>query len=113
MILSVLKTIGAIGTIVTGLVSLVRPNAVTGFVGLQPDGPRGLSEIRGVLGGLFIGSGAAALLLNQPGAPAVLGFAYLGTAAGRLISMVIDNAFDRSNWISLVWEVFFGVVFIL
>jgi len=113
MILSVLKTVGAIGTIITGLISLVRPNAVTGFVGLKPDGPRGLSEIRGVLGGLFIGSGAAALFLNTPGAPAVLGWAYLGTAAGRLLSMVVDKAFDRSNWISLAWEVFFGIIFVL
>jgi len=113
MILSILKTIGAIGTVITGVISLVSPKSVTGFVGLQPDGPRGLSEIRAVLGGLFIGSGAAALLLNDPVAPKVLGIAYLGTAAGRLLSMAIDRAFDNSNWISLAWEVFFGVVLVL
>jgi hypothetical protein len=66
-----------------------------------------------VLGGLFIGLGCAALLLPDRGAAQAAGLAYLGTAAGRLLSIVIDNSRDRSNWISLVWEVFFGIVLVL
>lgn len=113
MVLNALKIIGALGTIVTGLISLFRPLSVTGFTGLRPDGARGLSEIRAVLGGLFIGSGLAVLLLNEPGAAKTLGFAYLGTGLARLFSIFMDDARDRSNWLSLAWELFFGIVFIL
>ncbi len=111
--LNVLKTVGAVGTIITGFISLVRPLAVTGFTGLKPDGARGISEIRGVLGGLFIGLGGAVLLLPGKAAAHAAGLAYLGTAAGRLLSIFIDNSRERSNWISLAWEVFFGVVLVL
>src|SRR5690606_5901388 len=64
MVLVVLKVIAAALTIVTGLVSLVRPRSVTGFTGLQPVGGRGVTEIRAVLGGFFIGLGAAPLILG-------------------------------------------------
>jgi hypothetical protein len=111
--LSLLRTIGAIGTIITGLISLIRPLAVTGFTGVKPDGARGLSEIRAVLGGLFVASGAAVLYLNEPAAFKTLGFAYLGTGLARLLSIFVDNARDTSNIISLAWEVFFGLVLVL
>ena len=112
MLLDILKAVGALGTIVTGVISLVRPLAVTGFTGLNPNGARGLSEIRAVLGGLFIGAGTAALL-RPASAGWALGMAYLGTAAGRLLSIVVDQAQDRSNWISLVWEIAFGIILAL
>lgn len=111
--LDLLKIIGAIGTILTGVISLVRPLAVTGFTGLKPDGARGLSEIRAVLGGLFIASGAAVLYLNEPAAFKTLGFAYLGTGLARLVSIFVDGARDTSNIISLAWEIFFGLVLVL
>jgi hypothetical protein len=111
--LNLLKTIGAIGTILTGAISLVRPLAVTGFTGLKPDGARGLSEIRAVLGGLFIASGAAVLYLNEPAAFKTLGFAYLGTGLARLVSIFVDGARDTSNIVSLAWEIFFGLVLVL
>ena len=113
MILSILRIIGALGTIVTGLISLVRPLSVTGFTGIKPDGPRGLSEIRAVLGGLFIASGAAVLILAEPAAYKTLGFAYLGTGLARLLSIFVDRARDTSNIISLVWELLFGIVMVL
>jgi hypothetical protein len=107
-VLSLLRTIGAMGTIITGLISLIRPLSVTSFTGLRPDGARGLSEIRAVLGGLFIASGAAVLYLNE-----TLGFAYLGTGLARLLSILVDKARDTSNIISLAWEIFFGLVLVL
>jgi hypothetical protein len=50
-VLEILKIIAAIGTIATGLFSLVRPRAIFGFTGLSAPGPRGITEIRAVLGG--------------------------------------------------------------
>ena len=53
--LEILKVIMAVGTIATGLISLIRPRAVQGFTGLSAPGPRGITEIRSILGGGFVG----------------------------------------------------------
>jgi len=112
-ILQILKVIGALLTILTGVVSLLFPQSVTGFTGLVPQGARGITEIRAVLGGLFIALGAAPLLLNHPSAYQMLGFAYLVIAVVRLASMVIDKSVVSSNIISLVFEIVFGVILVL
>ena len=52
--LGIVQILLAIATIVTGLISLIRPRSVQGFIGLTAPGPRGLAEIRAVLGGGFI-----------------------------------------------------------
>jgi len=113
-ILNLFKILAAIATIATGLISLLRPRSVTGFTGLQPTGPRGISEIRAVLGGLFIALGVAPLLLNVPAAYQMLGIAYLGIAVVRAVSMfVLDNSVIQSNSISLAIEIVFGVILVL
>jgi hypothetical protein len=112
-VLQILKIIAAVGTIATGLISLLRPRAVFGFTGLQVSGGRGLSEIRSVLGGLFIGLGAAPLLLAAAGAYQTLGWGYLAVAIVRLVSIFIDKASEPSSWISLAVEIAFGVVLVL
>jgi hypothetical protein len=110
-ILGILKMVAVIGKILTGLYSLVRPTAVTPFTGLQPTGPRGISEIRSVLGGLYIGLGLAALLMRSAGMT-TLGVGYLAIAVVRAVSILVDGAPERSNWISLVIEVVFGLVLV-
>lgn len=113
MILMILKIIAALGTIATGLVSLIRPGAVTGFTGLSVTGPRGVTEIRAVLGALFVALGATPLLLNVPAAYQMLGIAYLAVGLVRLASMIVDKSVVQSNIISLIVEVIFGVVLVL
>lgn len=112
-ILQIMKIIAAVGTIATGFVSVVRPKAVFGFTGLEVSGGRGVSEIRSVLGGLFVGLGAAPLLLGAPAAYQMLGWGYLAVAFVRLPSIFIDKASMSSSWISLVVEVLFGVILVL
>ena len=112
MFIRVLQVIAAIGTILTGLYSLIRPQAVTGFTGLSPVGGRGITEIRAVLGGFFIALGAAPLVLKVPQAYAMLGIAYLVVAVVRAVSMVVDGSMVQSNWISLAVEVVFGVLLV-
>ena len=81
--LFVLKVIAALATAATGLLALVKPSAAYGFTGLNASGVRGVSEIRAVFGGLFIGLGLAPLFLN-PAAYQMLGIGYLAiAAAGR------------------------------
>jgi len=49
-LLKILQMLAVIGTIVTGLVSLLWPRSVFGFTGLTAPGPRGITEIRFWLG---------------------------------------------------------------
>ena len=114
MILQILKVIGCVGTILTGLLGAFRPSAVPGFTGVKPTGPRGVTEIRSIFGGLFIGVGAFPLVLNAPVAYQMLGVMYLAIAAARLVSMLVDGSLrESSNIISLAVEIVFGVLLVL
>jgi hypothetical protein len=113
MAIHVLQIIAAVGTIVTGLVSLLVPRSVTGFTGLSPVGGRGITEIRAVLGGFFIALGAVPLVLNVQATYLMLGVAYLVVAGVRVISMILDKSIIQSNIISAVVEIVFGVILVL
>lgn len=110
--LPILKIIAAVLTLATGGLSLFAPLSTPGFTGLQPVGGRGISEIRSVLGGLFIALGIVPLVLGG-NTYAMLGWGYLGIGAVRLVSIFVDQASIRSNWISLVVEIVFGIILVL
>ena len=112
-ILNVLQLIIAIATILTGLVSLIWPKKAEGFTGLSAPGNRGISEIRSVLGGTFLGLGIAVLILSTQAAYQVLGITYLTMGVIRAISIVMDKSREQSNIISLVVEIIFGVLLVL
>jgi len=112
-VLEVLKIIAAIATIATGAVSLLRPESIRGFTGLKAEGPRGITEIRAVLGGVFIALGLAPFILGAPAAYRTLGITYLVIAVVRAVSMIVDRSVVSSNTISLVVEVLFGVILVL
>ena len=112
-VLLVLKIITGIGTILTGLYALVAPRKVFGFTGLTAEGGRGITEIRAVLGAFFIALGAAALLFMDAKTWTMLGIAYLGVALVRFIFMFIDKSVIKSNIISLVVEVIFGIILVI
>ena len=113
MIIQTLQIIAAAATILTGLVSMFKPGSVTGFTGLRPEGGRGLTEIRAVLGGFFIALGAVPLFIHSPVAYFMLGAAYLVVALVRGIFMFVDNSVVRSNLISLAVEIIFGVILVM
>ena len=113
MIVRILQIIAAIGTIATGLVSLIRPRSVTGFTGLSASGPRGITEIRAVLGGFFVALGAIPLILNVPETYQMLGITYLVVAVVRTAPMIIDKSVVQSNIISVVAEIIFGIILVL
>ena len=113
MFLQILKIISAIATVITGLVSLFWPLKVQGFTGLEANGGRGVTEIRTILGALFVGLGAAVLYINLPEAYQILGITYLAMAVVRGISMFVDNSVNSSNIISLVAELAFGIILLI
>jgi hypothetical protein len=111
-VLQVLKVVAAVGTMATGVVSLIWPLSVTGFTGLGAEGGRGVTEIRAVLGAFFIALGAAPLILRVAETYRMLGIAYLVVAAVRAVSMFIDGSVVRSNVISLAVEIVFGIILV-
>jgi hypothetical protein len=112
-LLKVLQIIAVIGTIGTGLVSLLWPRSVFGFTGLTAEGGRGITEIRSILGGVFIGLGLAVFLLATRETYQMLGITYLAIAAVRLVSIFVDKSSVQSNWVSLAVEIVFGVLLVL
>lgn len=113
MIFTILRIVAAIATILTGVASLFWPLSVQGFTGLTANGGRGITEIRTVLGALFIGLGGAALYFNAPETYKMLGIMYLAMAVVRGISMFVDGSVVSSNVISLIAEVIFGIILVL
>jgi hypothetical protein len=111
--LPILKTISAIATIVTGAVSLFWPLKVLGFTGLDVNGGRGVTEIRTILGALFIGLGAAVLYFNTQQAYQVLGITYLTMAVVRGMAMFVDDAIVSSNLISFLAELVLGIILVV
>ncbi len=112
-ILIILKIICAIGTIATGLFALFKPRSAEGFTGLIANGGRGITEYRAVFGAFFIALGIAPLILNIPETYTMLGLAYLAVGVVRAVSMFLDKSMMRSNVISLIVEIIFGVILVL
>jgi len=108
----ILKIIAALATAATGLLAFFKPAATYGFIGLNANGVRGVSEIRSIFGGLFIGLGIAPLFLGTV-AYQMLGVGYLAIAAARAFSIVFDKSYARSNIISLVTEIVLGALLVI
>jgi len=113
MIINILKIVAAVITIGTGLLSLLKPTAVYGFTGLTAEGGRGITEIRAILGGLFIALGGAVLYFQMRETYAVLGIMYLFVALVRLVSIFVDDSAEQSNIISLISEIIPGIILVL
>ena len=113
IILYILKISSTIFTIVFGFYSVIQPRAIKGFTGLDVTGSRGITEIRAVMGGTFVGLGLAPLLLGAPAAFQALGIAYLVIASVRAVSMLTDKSVMSSNIISIISEVVLGVILVI
>jgi len=111
-IVMVLKVIAALATVATGLLAFVKPAATYGFIGLNANGVRGVSEIRAIFGGLFIALGVAPFFLGAT-AYQMLGIGYLAIAVTRAFSVVFDKSYAQSNIISLGIEIVLGAILVL
>ena len=113
MFMQILKYLINVATVATGVISLFWPLKVQEFTGLTVNGGRGITEIRTVLGALFIGLGIAAQIFNQKQTYAMLGIMYLAMAFVRGISIIVDKSAISSNILSFVTELIFGVLLML
>jgi hypothetical protein len=111
--LMVLKYVMVAVTLVTGIISIFWPGNIKGFTGLEATSPRATSEIRAVMGGVFVGLALAVLIFRTPEVFKMLGIAFAAIAAVRAVSIVVDHAAIQSNLISLASEVVLALVLIL
>jgi hypothetical protein len=107
------KVIVAVATMAFGAMSIVSPAAAERFTGLTAAGPRGVSEIRAVLGGLFVGLGLAALIYRTSSAFGTVGIGYLVIGVVRGASITFDRAGTPTNWLSLGFELAFGILLLI
>ena len=112
MILQYLQYLACILTIISGLFSLFSPARAVSLTGLVPQGGRGLTEIRCLMGGLYIALGVTPFILGDV-AFTMLGIGYLAIALVRLVSIYLDKSGTQSNWMSLALELVLGVVLVL
>ena len=100
-------------TLITGLLSVFWPAKFQGFTGIEASSPRATSEIRAVMGGVFVGLAIAVALFRTPEVFKMLGIAFAAIALVRAISIVADHAAVQSNIISLASEIVMAVILIL
>jgi hypothetical protein len=101
-----IKIIVAVLTVITGLVSLIWPRTAAKFTGFGDSvSPRGLTEMRAILGGGFISIGLAPILLGTDKVFQALGLLYLGIALARSVSILaLEKDKSNSNLGSLATE---------
>lgn len=89
---------------------MVAPRLIKGFTRPVAAGPRGITEIRAVTGGQFIGLGLAPFILAALAVYQASGIMYLIIAGARTISTFLDQSGVQSNIIGLVVEIGFGII---
>ncbi len=112
-LIQTLKWIAVFVTLGFGLYAMVKPGMIERFTGLAPSTSRGITEIRAVMGGTFLGLGIAAVVLNTPQTFKMIGISYAVIAIIRTISMVLDRSVTRSNTISLIAETALAITLVL
>lgn len=93
-----------------GAWSITDPVGMTSSLGVDPGGPSGVFEMRGVFGGVSLG--LAALMLSGGWKPSMSRHAlwamvayFGGYTVARLLSFVIGDTAKQMNWIFSGFEV--------
>jgi hypothetical protein len=98
----------------SGLAGVFGPESVGEALELPPTTARGKTEVRAGLGGTFAALGGWALIDRSPKADYAVGFTWLGAAATRAASMVVDRPRkDAAFWLYLAAEVGLGTTAVL
>jgi len=100
----VLHLLGALVTTMLGGLGLLRPVATGRWLGLEPTGRFGRSELRARYGGLFFALGAFALATRDEVAFTLVGAAWLGAAGARVGDALLVPGADRAVWRAALLE---------
>jgi len=105
-----IANLGAAVNVILGCLGLLFPKQVSHVLGIHPEGPRGISEVRATYGGFFLGLGLGCLATQSDTAFLVAGSAWCGAAIARLMSVVADKSRSRENIIGLLVEATVGLM---
>ena len=106
--MTLLANCGALVTAVLGFFGLLFPTAVSRVLGIQPDGPLGISEFRATYGGFFLCLGIGCFVAQSPSAFTVVGAAWCAAAAARVLSLAIDGSRSWQNVVGILFEASVG-----
>jgi hypothetical protein len=110
-IFQIINIIGAIATISMGCLGLFAPHAASRFTGLTASNKTAFAEFRATFGGMFLVMGLIPLITNEPLAYFMAGLIWLGAAAGRVVSIILDKGFDEpKNVGGVAFEAAFGLL---
>lgn len=105
-----LPRIGALLTIVLGLVGFFRPNLITDAQQITLGSPMALSEARVVFGGLHLGGGIMALLLHEPVIYMTLGVGWTFGLLARFYSMKADGTSFKDSIPGIIVDTIMAVL---
>lgn len=113
-IFDALNVLGAILTILFGLLGLLFPRKASELTGLQAPTKAAFAEFRGTFGGAFVAIGVVPLILGSPAGFLVSASCWWGAAIGRGVSMVVDKGYrDSKNLAGLVLEGVIGLLLVV
>lgn len=93
-------------TVAFGMLLLLAPRLSFRLLRLQttPEHPEAIASARATMAGFHLGLGLCCILLAQPLLYMALGFGWLFTAFGRIVSILSDRSNTLRNWLFLVVE---------
>jgi Domain of unknown function (DUF4345) len=110
---TILNTIGCVITIGFGLLGFLFPAKASELTGLQTTVPSSFADLRGTFGGAFLVMGIFPLIVKHPMAYLFTGLFWWGAAAGRVLSIFLDNGFTDPKNIGLIGELLFGLLLVI
>jgi hypothetical protein len=107
-----LPRVGAMLTVVLGLVGFFKPRLITDGQKIELGSPMALSEARVVFGGLHLGGGIMALALHEPLIYMTLGVAWSFGLVARFYSMVADKTSLRQSLPGIIVDATMALLFL-
>ena len=105
----ILANIGAVITLILGLIAIVFPTKTEIFVSIKAIGKEGMSEVRATYGGFFATIAIYALYIQSIEVFFVLGLGWLGAAIIRLITLFFGS-YTYKNFAGVVFESVIGIL---
>jgi hypothetical protein len=104
-----LGRVSSAALMLSGLAGVLAPTKVASALDLPAASGRAVAETRAGLGGTYAALGGWALLSRHPAAHAAVGVTWMGAAAARIASLLIDDPrTDGAFWAYLAAELGFG-----
>jgi hypothetical protein len=100
----VISNIGSILTLGLGVMSLLYPNIIATFIGIEAKTGLGRSEVRATYGGFFVGLGTCCLWFQSSEMFLVAGIAWWAASMARILAVFIEKEASIKNFGGIVIE---------